>query len=141
MEEVAQVCLSFGACYGEATNALLRRFWLAKGAPNLISEYRLDGGLAELLPAVLPLNEFDERRVPWAIWWVNFWDAIKVETVGLERIRSAPWTSLIELPDGSVVAAATEEVTEATNPLHLASLAQIVEHLGLRELQERHRIQ
>jgi len=143
MEVVAQVCPRFGAYYGYTDNQLLRRHWLAKTGVEdnqMTSSTLLNESIIEPLPELLHFSKFDSRRVPDGIWWVNFWDSILVETVGLERIQNAPWAGKIKLPEGGVVVATTEEPTDAKNPIHLAKLAQIAEHLGLRELQERYRV-
>ncbi len=143
MEVVAQVCLGFGAYYGYTNDQRLRRCWqnlVGIEGNRLTSTPLRNVGFPEPLPELLHFSKFDSRLVPDGIWWVNFWDSVIVETIGLERIQSAPWEILVELSEGGVVVAATEEPTDAQNPLHLAKLAQIVEHLGLRRLQERYQV-
>lgn len=137
LEVVAQVCLSFGADSGYTENQLLKERWFGKTS---IEENQLPNeSMIEPLPKLLRVHQFDSRLVPEGIWWVNFWNSVVVEAVGRERIQTAPWEVLVELPGGGVVVATTEEPTDVRNPTHVAKLAQIVKHLRLRELQEHHR--
>jgi hypothetical protein len=91
------------------------------------------------LPELLVPQEFDRRRVPDAIWWINFWDRIQVETVGLHKIRSAGWAQIVEQSNGALVLIATDTPTDIANPTHVAHLRDLIEHMNLRELQERYR--
>ncbi|HBS68849.1 MAG TPA: hypothetical protein DEA79_06695, partial [Cyanobacteria bacterium UBA11153] len=90
------------------------------------------------LPPLLLRDEFDYRRVPDGVWWINFWDKIQVETIGLQRILTANWAQIIEQPKGALVLVATDEPTDVNNPEHLLRLGEIVSHLHLGELQEYH---
>ncbi|WNZ24520.1 hypothetical protein HJG54_17780 [Leptolyngbya sp. NK1-12] len=98
-------------------------------------------GVTDNLPPLLLSDEFDRLRVPDGVWWINYWSPLQVETVGIERIRTANWARLIELPNGGATLAVTEEAFDVTNPAHMARLGEIVEHLQLRQLQEHYRIQ
>ena len=91
------------------------------------------------LPELLLSDEFNYRYVPDGVCWVNFWDKTQVETVGVERIRKAPWARIIQQPTGAMVLVATETATEIENPAHIEQLRQIVECINLRELQEQYR--
>lgn len=97
-------------------------------------------GVIDILPPLLLGHEFDCLRVPDGVWWVNYWSPLQVETVGIERIRTANWERLIELSNGGVVLAVTEEPLDVTNSDHMNKLGEIVEQLGLKALQERYRI-
>jgi hypothetical protein len=98
-------------------------------------------GVTDNLPPLLFGDEFDRLRVPDGVWWINYWSPLQVETVGIDRIRTANWARLIELPNGGMTLAATEDAFDVTNPAHMARLGEIVEHLQLRQLQEHYRIQ
>lgn len=91
------------------------------------------------LPQLLAPQEFNRRYVPDAVWWVNFWDKGQVETVGQDRIQKAGWAQIIEQPDEALVLIATEEPVDISNEAHLEQLRRIIDHLKLRELQERYR--
>lgn len=93
-------------------------------------------GAAGRLPSLLVPQEFDRRRVPDAVWWINFWDRVQVETVGQAKIRAAPFARVGELASGALLLVATDEPTDAGNRAHIDRLASIVEHLDLRRLQE-----
>jgi hypothetical protein len=96
-------------------------------------------GAAGRLPSLLVPQEFDRRRVPEAVWWINFWDRVQVETVGRAKIRTAPFARVGELASGALLLVATDEATDGGNPAHIDRLAGILEHLDLRGLQERAR--
>ncbi|QYO67775.1 hypothetical protein [Leptolyngbya sp. 7M] len=97
-------------------------------------------GVTDNLPPLLFGSEFDRLRVPDGVWWINYWSPLQVDTVGVDRIRTANWARLIELPNGGMTLAVTEDAFDVTNPAHMARLAEIVEHLQLRQLQEHYRI-
>lgn len=92
------------------------------------------------LPSLLVPQEFDRRRVPDAVWWINFWDRVQVETIGSSKIRSAPFKSIIEQPSGALLLTVTDEAIDVGNRAHLDRLAKIVEHLDLRALQDHARL-
>lgn len=93
----------------------------------------------KLLELLVP-QEFDGHRVPDAVWWINFWDVVQVETVGVSRIRTAGFARVTEKPCGGMVLVSTREPTDPARPAHLPQPARIVEHLQLRTLQEAHRL-
>jgi hypothetical protein len=90
------------------------------------------------LPGLLVAQEFDRRRVPDAVWWINFWDALQVSTVGDARIRAAGFARIDAEPDGGMTLVATDEPSDPANPAHVERLAHIIESLHLRQLQESH---
>jgi len=148
---VIQICNNFGAYQGYVCDDLLAGLHqrnirifeqqLAQTPPDMrkfIPRRSLVEGVVDILPPLLLEYEFDNRRVPNGIWWVNFWDRTQVETVGILQIKSAPWALIVELPEGAMVLAATEDPTNTKNPLHLAKLSEIVEHLHLMEVQKRY---
>ena len=49
------------------------------------------------LPEMLLPDEFDYRRVPDAIWWVNYWNRERVAIFGMEQVQSAGWASARDL--------------------------------------------
>jgi hypothetical protein len=150
---IEQICSKFGAFYGYVWDSLTDQLhgrnmrWyeraLLKRPPE---EYQFVlkplpiEGVPDTLPPLLFGYEFDYTCVPDGIWWINFWSSKYVETVGLERIRTADWFRIIEQPDGGLVLVLTEEPTDIRIPEHKEKLGAIVEHLRLRELQESHRI-
>jgi hypothetical protein len=93
--------------------------------------------VSSTIPQLLVPQEFDVRRVPDAVWWVNFWGRIQVDAVGRDRVAAAPWARLVEQPNDALLLAATEEPTDVERSDHAAALATLVTALGLRELQER----
>jgi hypothetical protein len=152
LELVAAIARGFGAHRGVVEDdVLMVRYRGARAAerarslvPPHLRQY-VPGPLpaprtADTLPELLVPQEFDRRRVPDAVWWINVWDAVQVATVGLERILRAPWARVARLPEGRLALAASESPPDPTNPGHLAQLARIVEALDLRALQEAHRL-
>jgi hypothetical protein len=85
-------------------------------------------------------QEFDFRKVPGAVWWINYWDPIQVETVTAEKARGAGWDRMVETPDGAMALVATAEPTDVTNAVHRAQLRLIIERLDLLELQREYRL-
>ncbi|GAB4380694.1 MAG: hypothetical protein Kow00121_37440 [Elainellaceae cyanobacterium] len=98
------------------------------------------GGVKDTLPPLLLPHEFDCVSVPSFVSWINYWSPLQVRTVGIDRIRTANWERLIELPNGGFVLAVTEEPLDVTNTNHMKKLGNIVKHLRLGKLQEQHRI-
>ncbi len=148
---VKEICCQFNAYQGYVYDELLAR--LHKRSLRIFEKQLLQTepdmhqfvpkplqveGVIDILPPLLLENEFDNRRVPNGVWWVNFWDRIQIETIGTAKIRNASWAKMVELRDGAMVLAATQELTNIRNPTHLAKLSEIVEHLHLREIQNRY---
>jgi len=90
------------------------------------------------LDMLLP-NQFDRQRVPTGVWWVNYWSGPQVATLGEQRVRSASWARVIDMPDGALVLVPTEEQLDSNNRAHLARLRRIIDEVGLHEAQERAR--
>jgi hypothetical protein len=88
---------------------------------------------------VLVPQEFDRRRVPDAVWWINFWSPELVATVGSEVILGAPWELCREAEGGGLLLAVVVEPLDLANPEHNNRLNEICRRLHLRELQEMHR--
>jgi hypothetical protein len=97
-------------------------------------------GLIDDLPELLVRYEFDSTCVPDGVWWINVWSTKQVETVGLDRILTGDWFRMIEQPNGGLMLVLTEAATDVRLPEHREKLATMVEHLRLRELQERYRL-
>lgn len=152
MRVFADVCPAFAGYHGaledERLLVLYRGARAAERARELVPpELRqfvpvspLSVGASGKLPNLLVPQEFDRRRVPDAVWWINFWDVVQVETVGASRIRTAGFARVTEQPCGGMVLVSTREPTDPANPAHLQQLSRIVEHLQLRTLQEAHRL-
>ncbi|MBZ0170215.1 hypothetical protein MELA_00263 [Candidatus Methylomirabilis lanthanidiphila] len=148
MNVVATICRVFNAYHGciedERLLLLYRSERTAERAraalPPALRQFvpapALPEGTARSLSPLLVPQEFDRRLVPDAVWWINFWDRLQVETVGLQRVRTAGWFRLTEQPSGALVLAATEEPTEVTNVAHMTCVQQILDYLGLYELQK-----
>jgi hypothetical protein len=85
-------------------------------------------------------QEYDIRRVPPGIWWVNYWDPTQLQTVGEDRVRTAGWARLRPATRGGLLLAATEEPSDPADPDHVVKLRQLVADLRLRSLQEQYRL-
>jgi hypothetical protein len=147
---IASVCLGFGAYHGHIEDDQLLLLYRAVRAANqiraavppelrqFVPEPLMPETVAGTLPQLMIPQEFDRRFVPDAIWWINFWDLIQVETVGQDRIATSNWARLIEQPGEALILVSTDEPTDVANAAHIGKLRKIVEHLNLRELQERY---
>jgi hypothetical protein len=91
------------------------------------------------LPRLLVPQEYDSRRVPAGVWWVNYWDPTQLHTLGEERVRAAPWARIRHATRGGLLLAATEEPSDPGVPDHVARLRRLVTELRLRAAQERFR--
>lgn len=149
---MGEVCTLLRAFYGYTSDTLLSKVHGRRMRAHEIGVSRLPPserhhvptpsmeGIIDDLPPLLVRSEFDYTCVPDGVWWINFWSAKQVETIGLGRIRSADWFQVIEQSGGTLVLVATEEPTDVRLPEHREKLGRIVEHLRLKELQERYRI-
>ncbi|HWS56669.1 MAG TPA: DUF5953 family protein [Pyrinomonadaceae bacterium] len=147
---LASVCEGFGAYHGAVEDERLMMLYRARRAaeraraqlPPELRGFVPDApplaGVEGALPPLLLPQEFDRRRVPDAVWWINFWGASQVREVSPERARAAGWERAAEQAGGGMVLAATEEPTEVTDAAHLRLLRGIIERLGLYDLQRRH---
>ncbi len=90
------------------------------------------------VPELLVPQEYDARKVPAGVWWVNYWDRVQVQTIGEQRVHDAPWARLVETADGAFVLAATDDPLDPTRPDHVARLRELLDELHLREAQERY---
>ena len=90
------------------------------------------------LPTLLLPHQFDCRRVPEAIWWINFWDDVQLETLGVEAVRRAPWARQAEVSEAGLILVATEHPTSPDDPSDVQSLRELIEHTGLAEAQRRY---
>lgn len=97
-------------------------------------------GVIDILPPLLLSHEFNRVCVPDGVSWVNYWSPLQVETVGMDRIKATDWARMIELKNGGVILAITENPFDVTNADHMAQLSSIVTHLRLRKIQEKHRL-
>lgn len=151
LDVVAAIRRAFGAHRAAVEDDLLMVLYRGRRAaerarqavPPHLRQYVPDAPVlpgSPALPDLLVPQEYDRRRVPDAVWWVNGWDAVQVETVGRTRVLRAPWFRIIEQPDGGLALASSELPPDARNPDHRARLARLVEALDLRALQEAHRL-
>jgi hypothetical protein len=88
----------------------------------------------------IPMTTFDSSKVPYGLWWVNYWSNTQVETVGRQKIRNADWHKLYELPNGSIIGLVTEIMTDLANPQHKTKLTSLSKYFDLREIQELYRL-
>jgi hypothetical protein len=92
------------------------------------------------MPQLLVPEEYDRRRAPEGVYWVNVWSAPIVETVGEQRVREAPWAEVRELDQGALLLVATRHVLDPTSAKDIGILAAILRELDLRSAQERWRL-
>jgi Family of unknown function (DUF5953) len=98
----------------------------------------LDGGVdLDLLVA----HDYDRLRVPVGVFWINYWSAELVATLGHLRVRNAGWARVIDAARGALVLVATDEPLDPDDPAHLERLRTLLDQIRLRETQEslRHR--
>jgi hypothetical protein len=150
MELTRTVAEGFGA-YNAHLQAerLLLLYQSARGAerarasvPEDLRQYIPDPPFdpaASPVPALLVPQEYDRRRVPAGVWWVNYWGADQVSTLGVDRVRGAGWARILDADDGALVLAATEEALDLSRPDHVDRLRSLVLGLGLPEAQARFR--
>lgn len=85
---------------------------------------------------LLVVHDYDRLRVPAGVFWVNYWSAALVATLGQARVRAAGWARIIEAASGALVLVATDEPLDPQSPSHLDRLRSILDRLQLREAQE-----
>lgn len=142
---LAEMCTRFGAFHGAVEDEQLAQLYRSRRATEraraaVPPELRrhVPEPLVSLgsFPSLLVPAEFNRRRIPDGVWWINFWDAIQVGAVQLAKIESAGFARMTPLRAGALLLLASERVIDTNNPSDLQALARIVEHLGLRQLQE-----
>jgi hypothetical protein len=84
-------------------------------------------------------DDFNRRHAPTGVWWINYWDAVQVRTLGEDRVRAAGWADVSQASEGALVLIATPEPPELRKRPHLEQLERLVRNLRLREAQERWR--
>jgi hypothetical protein len=97
-------------------------------------------GIAPGLPDLLEALDFDETLVPDGVYWLNWWNARMIDTLGRERVETAGWTRIAHHDDGSMTLAATEAPPDLTSPEDVGRLVRILDALELRAQQERHAV-
>ena len=97
-------------------------------------------GLAPGLPDLLEALDFDETIVPDGVYWLNWWNAKMIDTLGRERVEAAGWTRIARHADGSMTLAATEAPPDLTSPDDVGRLVRILDALELRARQEQHAV-
>jgi hypothetical protein len=83
-------------------------------------------------------DTFDIHNVPYGIWWINYWSKMQVETIGRSKISSANWARIVELTNGAMLVAVTEEMMDVGMLKHLEKIKQLSEYFNLREIQKDH---
>lgn len=144
-EALTETCTLLGAFHGAVEDEHLSQLYRGQRAverarrvlPPELRQYIPEpptstGGF----PSLLVPAEFDQRTIPDAVWWINFWDAIQVSAVQLSKIETAGFARLLPQQSGALLLIASERVIDTNNPSDLHRLAGIVEHLELRQLQE-----
>jgi hypothetical protein len=91
------------------------------------------------LPDLLVPQQYDRRRVPAGVWWINYWSAAQVAELGEERVRGAGWARVIDAADGAVVLVATDEPLDPASTAHLEHLRALLANLGIEDAQQRAR--
>jgi hypothetical protein len=91
-------------------------------------------GLPDLLEAV----DFDETLVPDGVYWLNWWNAKMIDTLGRERVENAGWARITHHADGSMTLAATDAPPDLTSADDVGRLIRILEAIDLRAQQERY---
>jgi hypothetical protein len=81
--------------------------------------------------------DFDRRLAPTGVWWINYWDAVQLRTLGERKVRAAGWANVTEAADGAVVLSATSQPIDLRDRAHLQQLERLLREIGLREAQER----
>jgi hypothetical protein len=85
---------------------------------------------------LLVVHDYDRLRVPAGVFWVNYWSAALIATLGQARVRAAGWARILESASGALVLVATDEPLDPQSQLHLDRLCAILDQLRLREAQE-----
>jgi hypothetical protein len=78
---------------------------------------------------------FDVAKIPTAVFWINYWNRTLVESVGEDRVRSAPWNLIVDHPRGGLLLATQREEFDALNEEHLERIARVADVLDLYTLQ------
>ena len=82
-------------------------------------------------------TSFDLTKVPPAVFWINYWNAEQVKSVGEDRVRSAPWGFIAPHPRGGLLLASQQEEFDALKLEHLERIARIADVLDLYSVQGR----
>jgi hypothetical protein len=146
----SQACVLFNAESGYSFNFLLNnlhdRGWRAY--ERALSQYppeehdrffppEFPSGVQDSLPALLLVDEFDNREVPTGVEWLNHWSSRQVENLGRDRVLSAGWEQIIPHENGALTLVTTREPTSVLNSDHLQKIGVIVNHLDLCQVQQR----
>jgi len=91
--------------------------------------------LVKRLSHVMHPTSFDLTKIPPAVYWINYWSAKQVKTLGEDRVRGAGWGFLVEHPRGGLLLASQREEFDALNRDHLENLARIADRLDLYSVQ------
>jgi len=93
-------------------------------------------GIAPGLPDLLEALDFDEALIPDGVYWLNWWNARMIDTLGRDRVERAGWARIAHHPDGSMTLAATEAPPDLTSPEDVGRLIHILDAIELRAMQE-----
>jgi len=91
--------------------------------------------LVERLSHVRHPTTFDLTLIPPAVFWINYWSAKQVQAIGVDRVRQAGWSFLMELAGGGLLLASQREEFDALNREHLETLAKLADRLDLYSVQ------
>ncbi|MFF0284440.1 hypothetical protein ACFYSW_29585 [Rhodococcus aetherivorans] len=146
---LTRVCEEFGAFHGQVEDDRLLMMYTSERAaqraweatpPELRQFLPGPEEMPEVtVPRLLIPQEYDRRRVPSGVWWVNYWDAEQVETVGRERTLTAGWAEILRAPAGALALLATKEPLNPLRADHAEQLSRLIRAIGLGELQEQFR--
>jgi hypothetical protein len=89
------------------------------------------------LPQLLLPDEYDRRRAPEGVFWLNHWSRDIVAWIGEDRVRSAPWARADEQPGGGLFLAATVHPLDPASPADRELVAELLRTLDIRDAQER----
>lgn len=127
--------------------ALTRARRAVQRALDRIPEQRREDAMPPDLPSVDPAvpqllvpEEYDRRRAPDGVWWINVWDRSLVQSVGERRVRGASWAQVTDLDDGALLLLATPHELDVASAADRQTLARLLVELDVRGVQERWRV-
>jgi hypothetical protein len=125
-EVLGKVCKAFGAFSGGFG-----------GDPPSLATNDIPEAI-EYFPGFLRSEQIISRYVPAGIWWVNYWDSTQMQTLGVDRVLSAPWAKVQEVEDGAFILAISEEWPHVLDEDYPKRRLEIARHLHLKELYDQY---
>jgi hypothetical protein len=92
----------------------------------------------DYFPGLLRSDRVISRSVPAGIWWINYWDSTQMQTLGVDRVLSAPWAKVQEVEDGAFILAISEEWPHVLDEDYPKRRLEIARHLHLKELYDQY---